>query len=149
MDSECEEIVSLLVRYTRAVDSTDWDLFRTCFTDDVVADYGDFGSWQGLDDFVAFMVAAHAGMGRTQHALSNVQPQVKDGRATSVSYVHAVTVLASHRDDWIDTVGAYEDEFIRGADGWRIVKRVLRTTRTMLSPSLSAGYRPNEPEASS
>ena len=35
MDEEREEIVAVLVRYARAIDSKDWELLRTCFTVDV------------------------------------------------------------------------------------------------------------------
>ena len=142
-------IVDVLVRYARAVDTKDWPLFRTCFADDVTADYGDIGSWQGAEDLTAFMVRAHAGMGATQHLVSNFQVDVEGDRANSVTYVHAVTVLASHPDDWIDTIGIYEDQLDYGTEGWRITRRLFRTTRTILSPSLSSGRRPNEQEAAS
>jgi 3-phenylpropionate/cinnamic acid dioxygenase small subunit len=141
LDVEHEEIVAVLVRYARAVDAKDWELLRTCFTGDATSDYGDIGSWNGVDELVTFMESAHAGMGPTQHLLSNFQIEVEDRRATSLTYVHAVTVLASHPDDWIDTIGAYEDRLRRGADGWQIDHRRFRTTRTLVSPSLTSAPR--------
>ena len=150
MDVEREEIVAVLVRYARAIDAKDWELLRTCFTDDAVSDYAGIGTWHGADDLVAFMVEAHAGMGPTQHLLTNFQIEVAGDRATSLTYVHAVTVLASHPDDWIDTIGAYEDRLHRGHDGWRIARRSFRTTRTLVSPSLTPGsHRPDSPVAAS
>ena len=147
MGSDREEIIDVLVRYATAIDTRDWPLFRTCFIDDITADYGDIGSWQGIDEFTTFMITAHAGMGRTQHFLSNFVIDVEGHRAASVAYVHAVTVLASNPDDWIDTVGTHEDEIIHGADGWRIAKRTFQTTRTIFSPSLSDGsHSSNGPE---
>ncbi len=147
---ERDGIVDVLVRYARAIDTQDWDLFATCFTDDVVADYGDIGSWHGLDSLTAFMVDAHAGMAATQHLLSNFQIETEGDRAESVTYVHAVTVLANHRDDWIDTVGLYEDRLHNGFGGWRVSSRNFRATRTILSPSLAVGRRgPHGPEAGS
>jgi hypothetical protein len=137
MDEDDNEIVAVLVRYARAVDTRDWALFRTCFTDDVTADYGEIGSWQGTGDLVAFMDRAHAGMGPTQHRLSNFLVEVHGDRATSVTYVHVVAVLASGPDDWIDTIGTYEDALVRTSDGWRISRRTYRTTRLIVSPSLS------------
>ena len=137
MDEDDNEIVAVLVRYARAVDTRDWALFRTCFTDDVTADYGEIGSWQGTGDLVAFMDRAHAGMGPTQHRLSNFLVEVHGDRAASVTYVHVVAVLASGPDDWIDTIGTYEDALVRTSDGWRISSRTYRTTRLIVSPSLS------------
>ena len=148
MDVEHEEIVAVLVRYTRAIDSKDWELLRTCFTADATSDYGAVGSWSGADDLVTFMELAHAGMGPTQHLLSNFEIDVEGDRATTRTYVHAVTVLASHPDDWIDTIGAYEDRLLRGADGWQIAHRRFRTTRTLVSPSLTpVPRRAERPEA--
>jgi hypothetical protein len=144
MGVDSEEIVALLVRYARAVDTQDWPLLGTCFTDDVRADYGEIGSWRGAGDLIRFMEDAHAGMGPTQHHLSNFQVDVIGERASSIAYVHAVTVLASHPDDWIDTVGRYEDRLLRGPDGWRITDRTFRTTRTMVSPSLARRSSPTD-----
>ena len=137
MSEDSEEIVAVLVRYARAIDGKDWPLLRTCFTDDATSDYGEIGSWRGAGDLVAFMEEAHAGMGPTQHHLSNFHIEVVGDQASSLAYVHAVTVLASHPDDWIDTVGTYRDRLRCGADGWRIAHRTFRTTRTLLSPSLA------------
>jgi hypothetical protein len=96
------------------------------------------------------MIDAHAGMGPTRHLLTNFQVATEGNHADSVTYVHAVTVLASHPDDWMDTIGTYEDRFHSGTEGWRITSRIFRTTRTILSPSLSADHRgSNEPEAAS
>lgn len=137
MSVDSEEIRALLIRYARAIDTKDWRLLRSCFTDEATSDYGDIGSWRGAGDLVRFMEDAHAGMGPTQHLLSNFQIEVSGDRASSCTYVHAVTVLATHPDDWIDTIGTYEDTLHRGTDGWRIVHRTFRTTRTLLSPSLT------------
>ncbi len=139
------EIVAVLVRYARAVDTRDWALFRTCFTDDMTADYGDVGSWQDLDDLVDFMDRAHLGMGATQHRLSNFFVQVQGDRATSVTYVHVVAMLASGPEDWIDSIGSYEDTLVRAGDGWRISQRTYRTTRMLVSPSLTPSRERNRP----
>lgn len=56
-----------------------------------------------------------------------------------------MTGFASHPDDWIDTIGTYDDLVVRGADGWRIAARTFRTTRTILDrvPATSpTSYRP-------
>ncbi|MGA2519312.1 MAG: nuclear transport factor 2 family protein [Acidimicrobiales bacterium] len=144
MGSDREEVVAVLIRYARAVDTKDWELLRTCFTQDATCDYGDIGSWRGADDLVVFMRDAHLGMGPTKHLVTNFQVDVTGERASSLSYVHAVTVLASHPDDWIDTVGSYDDQLHCGPGGWQIARRTFRTTRTMLSPSLTPKARPAE-----
>ena len=42
-------VTDVLVRYASGIDRRDWDLFRTCFTDDCEADYGEIGVWHGAD----------------------------------------------------------------------------------------------------
>lgn len=37
----------LLIRYATGIDTRNWDLLRSCFTDDCEADYGDVGQWKG------------------------------------------------------------------------------------------------------
>jgi hypothetical protein len=132
----------VLTRYARAVDTRDWDLFRTCFTADVVADYGDLGSWNDIEALSSFMIEAHLGMGPTQHRLTNFLIEIDGDSANVVTYVHAVTVLASGPDDWFDTVGTYEDHLVRQSGSWHIARRTFRTTRVIASPSLGQGPSP-------
>ena len=48
--SDHELITDVLVRYATGIDTKDWSLFRTRFTDDVHADYGsDVGEWNDVD----------------------------------------------------------------------------------------------------
>ena len=37
------DVADVLVRYATGIDRRDWELFRTCFTEDCDADYGDIG----------------------------------------------------------------------------------------------------------
>jgi SnoaL-like domain len=47
------DIADVLVRYASGIDRRDWALFRSCFTDDCMADYGDIGVWHGADEITA------------------------------------------------------------------------------------------------
>ena len=42
---EVAQISAVLVRYATAIDSRDWELFRSCFTEDCRFDYGVIGIW--------------------------------------------------------------------------------------------------------
>lgn len=54
---DVEEIKKLKARYFRALDSKDWELYRSVFADDVVADLRRAGGEliHGIDAFVAFV----------------------------------------------------------------------------------------------
>jgi hypothetical protein len=56
-------------RYATGIDRREWPLFRTCFTDDILAEYEGIGTWRSVDEIAEFMVRAHAGMGR-RHVLT-------------------------------------------------------------------------------
>ena len=43
------KITEVLVRYATGIDSRDWKLFRTCFTDDAHFDYGYLGTFENPD----------------------------------------------------------------------------------------------------
>ena len=76
--SDREQIGDVLIRYATGIDSRDWDLFRTCFTADVHADYGDIGEWHGVDALTEYMAAVHEPMASTKHMMSNVAIDLND-----------------------------------------------------------------------
>jgi 3-phenylpropionate/cinnamic acid dioxygenase small subunit len=116
------DIAAVLVRYTTGIDRRDWDLFRTCFTEGCRADYGDIGSWQGVDDLTEYMVATHAGMGHTLHRLSNIAVTVDGDDAEARSYVDAV-IMTPDGGSGVNAMGFYDDRLRRTGDGWHIAER--------------------------
>jgi len=135
--SDHDLISDVLIRYATSIDTKDWSRFRTCFTDDVRADYGQIGTWSGVDELTASMEAMHAGMPRTNHMMSNFVIEVAGAEAVASSYVHVVLVLAERPMAWIDGVGQYADDLVRTDAGWRIRERRYSMTRLVASdPSL-------------
>jgi 3-phenylpropionate/cinnamic acid dioxygenase small subunit len=129
MDQELSSAVTdLLVRYATGIDTRDWVLLRSCFTDDCDADYGDIGHWHSGDDITAWMAETHDPLGPTMHRLSNVA-LIPDGAGVRArSYVHAVIVLPD--DSAIHAYGFYDDEVVVGDDGPRIGRRRYTSATT-------------------
>jgi 3-phenylpropionate/cinnamic acid dioxygenase small subunit len=130
------QIGDVLVRYATGIDQREWDLFRTCWTPDVVCDYGEIGRFEGVDAVTDFMVASHDAMGLTHHRLTNFAIDVGiDGdrdRASARCYVHAVLIaVPGDPNSWIDALGHYDDVFVRTAEGWRISHRTVHMARMM------------------
>lgn len=68
------EIASLLHRYARAVDTGDWDLWRSLFTEDAVIDHGSVGGAVGdRDEVSAWLECSLAQLPMTQHYISNIE----------------------------------------------------------------------------
>ena len=117
-----QEIAELQVRYATGIDQRDWDLFRTCFTDDCVADYGDIGVWHGTDEITAWMDEAHEGAGHTLHRITNHAAFVDDDTVRARCYVDAI-IMGADNLTGVRAVGFYDDELRRTELGWQIHRR--------------------------
>ena len=128
-----QDIAEVLVRYATGIDRRAWAVFRTCFTDDVLAEYEGNGTWRSVDEITEFMVRIHAGMGHTLHRLSNIAINVDGETATARTYVDAV-LMSADTTTGLNTVGYYDDDLVHTNDGWRITHRRFTTihTRTIL-----------------
>ncbi|MET0726803.1 MAG: nuclear transport factor 2 family protein [Acidimicrobiales bacterium] len=119
----------VLVRYATGIDRRDWALFRTCFTDDVEADYGDIGRWGDATSLTAWMEASHEPLGHTLHRITNVAISPSPAGATARCYVDAILVAADNQTG-MRAVGYYDDELVCTDQGWRIARR--RFTQVLL-----------------
>ncbi len=135
-----QEIADVLVRYATGIDRRDWDLFRTCFTDDCVADYGDIGVWHGADEITAWMEEAHRDV--RPHAAPHHQPggdADRRRRRQARCYVDAI-VMGADNQSGVRAVGFYDDELVHTDDGWKIAAAASRRCS-------SSGHRQTPPSS--
>ena len=138
MDDDKEQIAEVLIRYATGIDSKDWPLFRSCWTDEIDVDYQQLGRFTSADALTEVMTRLHEDMGPTYHRLSNFVIAVDGDRATARSYVHAVLMLQpDDSTNWVDALGHYDDIFVRTQGGWRIRERLSRTARTLAGGDLA------------
>ena len=150
---DVHDIGEVLVRYASGIDRRDWALFRSCFTDDCTADYGDIGVWHGAEEITTWMDQVHAAFGPTLHRITNVDvrphgpedhPTIADGgtgggadRAVARCYVDVLLVFADGQGS-IRGAGYYDDVVVRTDAGWRIAERtftnVAQRTETLDGP---------------
>ena len=123
-----QDIGDVLLRYATGIDRRDWSLFRTAFTDDCELDYGEIGTWNGVDAVTEFMDVSHSMAGHTMHRLTNQVITVHGDRAEARTYVDAL-ILAQDNDSGVNAVGFYDDELVRTTNGWRITKRRFTPVR--------------------
>jgi 3-phenylpropionate/cinnamic acid dioxygenase small subunit len=131
-----KEIIDTLNRYATSVDTRDWDLFLTCYTDEMVADMVSVGFHEPLTmqskEFLQIIRQAVDPFDSTQHLLSNFVIHVDADRATCVCYLQAMHF--SEDDTGTHTVvigGYYSHSLIRTPAGWRIDKyKVVKTWMT-------------------
>ncbi|HXY93327.1 MAG TPA: nuclear transport factor 2 family protein [Acidimicrobiia bacterium] len=117
-----QDVADVLVRYATGVDRRDWALFRTCFTDDCEADYGDIGVWRGVDEITDWMEQSHAACGHTLHRITNQAVWPSGDGVGARSYVDAI-IMNGDNVTGVRAVGYYDDELVRTGDGWKIARR--------------------------
>jgi len=133
-------ISDVIYRYSTGVDSKDWGLFRSCFTDPVNADFTSTGAPAPrtfpLDTWVRVVQKTISPFKLTQHFNSNVTVKVTGDEATAVVYLkarHLPADDAANKGFW-DVGGFYTDRLVRTADGWKIASVKFTQTWTEGQP---------------
>lgn len=134
------EITKLCYRYATALDDRDWELLRTCFLPDAVAEYEGMGRIEGVEAISDVCQGALAPLTRSQHLIGNVYPVVDGDVATAQCYLQCQNLKSGTPDgETFIIAGRYSDELVRTADGWRIAVRRLEVWWTSGNPAVVAG----------
>jgi uncharacterized protein (TIGR02246 family) len=113
------EIRALLNRYARGVDTKDWDLYRSVFTEDAVIDYSSAGIPPGSrDEIAALFSSAFEAIPWTMHYITNVEATVT-GDTASVRAMFYNPMQLPGMADQSSCGGYYFHELVRTPDGWR------------------------------
>lgn len=118
------EISEVIYRFSRALDSQDWVLLRSCFTDELFVDYADFRQQEptriSADEFVTQRSFGLSGL-KTQHLSSNHEITIRGEQAvclsTSVIYRLDPEMKAENS---FDTHCQYEHSLIKTSEGWKV-----------------------------
>ncbi len=132
------EITDTINRYATSVDTCDWELFLTCYTDEMGVDMTSIGFEKPITmpatGFLEMIKTAVSGFDSTQHIVSNHTINIDGDSATCVSYLQAQHF--SQDDLGVHTLtigGYYSNSLIRTPDGWRINK--YKVTKTWMTSS--------------
>jgi 3-phenylpropionate/cinnamic acid dioxygenase small subunit len=129
------DISDLLVRYATALDTRDWDLLHSCFTEDAVVDFDRLGGRKDGWAAIRGAVGLVTGFDRTQHFLGNMTITIDNDEAQASTYVQAHHVIDG---DLFTVAGAYHDQIVRTPAGWRIAYRRLEPVWQSGNSELSA-----------
>ena len=130
------EIVDLVNRYSTGIDTRDWELFRSTFTEDASVDFG-FARWDGSNAFTAFMRETHKPAGRTLHRMTNTVVTGLDPLEVR-TYGDAVVLQSDNQAGTIANAW-YDDELVRTAHGLQIKRRnVHMISMRAIGPNLAA-----------
>ena len=152
MRDERLDVAEVVYAYATGIDTRDWRLYRSIFTDEVEID---FSSWDGspprrmrADDWVAGVQPLFHGLDATQHSMTNPRVRIEGDRATCVMYMQAAHFLANREGDAEFTLGGYyTDQLERTPAGWKLcgVKLTVlwsRGNKHIMGLALQRGARP-------
>lgn len=123
---ERAEINDVVIRFTRALDAQDWQLFRSCLTEEIEIDFydstGQSASTQKAEDFATFGQTSLEGL-KTQHLNLNHEITINEDRATCISNIFAMHHRPnSYGADFFNMHGYYVMDLVRSLEGWKIEK---------------------------
>ncbi|MEW2480818.1 nuclear transport factor 2 family protein [Mycobacterium sp. NPDC049093] len=120
--SEHSDISALLYRYARAVDSKDWELYRSVFTEDAHIDYSSASAIVGSRDEVVDWFAANFGViPWSMHYITNIEilDGDGDGDTATVRAMFYNPMQLPGMAEMSACGGYYHHELVRTPDGWR------------------------------
>jgi SnoaL-like domain len=120
--------------YACGVDTRDWKLFRSCFTDDLVADFTTMAPgnlFTGADKWCEWVARSINALDATQHIITNHVHRIEGDKSQSQSYLQAQHVLRG-RDGAPDMHyligGYYKYDMVRAGAEWKIKRYSLNIT---------------------
>lgn len=126
------EIQDVLIRYTRAIDTGDWDRLDTVFTPDAAIDYTQSGGIADTFAVVKPWLARHLPIfPRRMHTLGQIEIRYGDTgdgapggapvRAQVAAYFHNPMMMPTGdgAEILIEFGGIYRHTMVRTPDGWR------------------------------
>ncbi len=144
--SDRMEIEDLMVRYSHAVDTRQWDLLDEVFTSDAHIDYTAMGGPAGdLESTKKFLETVMPNFAAFQHLISNSSIQVDGDTATARTMCHNPILLdGSEGSRHLMMCGLwYHDTFARVDGRWRIRQRVEEKSYMFVAPDATPGRTAN------
>jgi hypothetical protein len=116
------EIEALLISYTRAIDTGDWDRLDEVFTPDAQIDYSATGGitapYAEVKPWLAEMLPIFP---RRMHTLGQLDIQLSGDEATVAAYFNNPMGMPQEEgpDHLVEFGGIYHHDLVRTPDGWR------------------------------
>ena len=118
-------ITRRVYEYAYGIDTRDWSLYRSLFTDQISMDFSSYNgnppAQLAADDWVANCKLLFTGLDATQHVMSNPLVDLSGGEARCRMYMQAEHFLITDQGDNSYVLGGYYDDVLVETDaGWRV-----------------------------
>lgn len=119
------DVADTLYRFAEGIDTRDWDLYRSVFTETLVYDYTSYRAGSegvvSADDWVERARRRFSTIGATQHTMTNPRIAVDGDRATCSMYVEAWHSIETDGESAYCLLGGrYVNDLVRDGEQWRI-----------------------------
>ena len=119
------EIQQLLIDYSTAIDTRQFDDLDHVFTADAYIDYRAMGGIDGrCPEVKAWLAQVLPNFPAYAHMLGNFDVRIDGDTASSRTICFNPMVLGGEQNQILYCGLWYDDEFIRTAEGWRMSRRV-------------------------
>lgn len=124
--SDRAEITDVLTRYTRAIDTGEWDKLDTVFAPDAQIDYTQSGgiaaAYPEVKPWLAEMLPAF--FPKRMHTLGQLDIRIDGDEASCSAYFHNPMPMddGAGGEKIVEFGGIYHHTLARTADGWRSVR---------------------------
>ncbi|HTH87660.1 nuclear transport factor 2 family protein [Mycobacterium sp.] len=119
------EIQQLLIDYSTAIDTRQFDDLDHVFTADAYIDYRAMGGIDGrFPEVKAWLAQVLPNFPAYAHMLGNFDVRIDGDTASSRTICFNPMVLGGEQNQILYCGLWYDDEFIRTAEGWRMSRRV-------------------------
>ena len=115
----------VMLKYAAGVDERDFDLYASCFLENVeVVDFGE-APINGRDEWVEYVKVALDNYGPTQHMLGPQLATIDGDNAHCRTDVQALHYLKQPKGEILTLWATYETDMVRTDEGWKISKHRL------------------------
>lgn len=131
--SDRAEITDVITRYTRAIDTGDWDGLDTVFTSDARIDYTSAGGTKSaFPEMKQWLADVLPGFPRRQHVIGQIDIDLSADTARATAYfLNPMVTATAHGTEGLYACGGYyHHQMVRTADGWRSRELVEETVWT-------------------
>ena len=121
--SDRMEIEGVLIRYTRGIDTGEWDLLDTVFTPDAEIDYTESGgiadTYPAVKPWLAEVLPAF--FPKRMHSLAQIAVTFDGAEALATAYFHNPMPMddGAGGTKVVEFGGLYHHTLVRTAGGWR------------------------------
>jgi len=118
-------VIETVYMYAQGIDTRDWGLYRSIFTDEIFVDFSSYHGQPGekitADEWVARLQPLFSGLAATQHSMTNPIVTFDPKGAECRMYMQAEHVHnLRDPDSWYTIGGFYTDHLVRKGGRWLI-----------------------------